>query len=78
MRSGRITNVHARDNSAALKEMKDKYGDKIYGRYGFADAFNPHSGWVNPDVIGIDLGNHAAQHRKSQKRKSLVLVHAER
>jgi len=40
----------------ALKEMKDKYGDKIYGRYGFADAFNPHSGWVNPDVIGIDLG----------------------
>lgn len=41
---------------AALKEMKEKYGDKIYGRYGFADAFNPHNGWVNPDVIGIDLG----------------------
>jgi hypothetical protein len=40
----------------ALKEMKEKYGDKIYGRYGFADAFNPHNGWVNPDVIGIDLG----------------------
>jgi hypothetical protein len=41
---------------AALKEMKDRYGDKIYGRYGFADAFNPHDGWVNRDVIGIDLG----------------------
>jgi beta-glucosidase len=41
---------------AALKEMKGTYGDKIYGRYGFADAFNPHDGWVNPDVIGIDLG----------------------
>lgn len=41
---------------AALKEMKATYGDKIYGRYGFADAFNPHNGWVNPDVIGIDLG----------------------
>ena len=41
---------------AALKEMKSLYGDKIYGRYGFADAFNPHDGWVNPDVIGIDLG----------------------
>ncbi len=41
---------------AALKEMKTLYGDKIYGRYGFADAFNPHNGWVNPDVIGIDLG----------------------
>ncbi|MEQ1765481.1 MAG: glucoamylase family protein [Pyrinomonadaceae bacterium] len=41
---------------AALKEMKAKYGDRIYGKYGFADAFNPHTGWVNRDVIGIDLG----------------------
>ncbi len=41
---------------AALREMKSKYGDKIYGRYGFTDAFNPHNGWVNRDVIGIDVG----------------------
>lgn len=41
---------------AALKEMKARFGDKIYGRYGFTDAFNPHNGWINPDVIGIDLG----------------------
>ena len=41
---------------AALKEMRDRFGDKIYGRYGFADAFNPNTGWVNKDVIGIDLG----------------------
>jgi hypothetical protein len=41
---------------AALKEMKTRFGDKIYGRYGFTDAFNPQTGWVNPDVIGIDLG----------------------
>jgi beta-glucosidase len=39
-----------------LKEMKEKYGDKIYGKYGFADAFNPQNGWVNGDVLGIDLG----------------------
>lgn len=26
------------------------------GRYGFGDAFHPADGWVNPDVIGIDLG----------------------
>ncbi len=39
-----------------LKEMKDKYGDKVYGKYGFADAFNPHNGWVNGDILGIDLG----------------------
>lgn len=40
----------------ALREMKDKFGEKIYDRYGFTDAFNPTTGWVNPDVIGIDLG----------------------
>jgi hypothetical protein len=39
-----------------IREMRMKFGDAIYGRYGFADAFHPTSGWVNPDVIGIDLG----------------------
>jgi hypothetical protein len=41
---------------AALREMHRRFGPRIYGRYGFADAFNPNTGWVNPDVIGIDLG----------------------
>jgi hypothetical protein len=41
---------------AALKEMRDKYGDRIYGRYGFIDAFNPNNDWVDRDVIGINLG----------------------
>jgi hypothetical protein len=40
----------------ALREIRTRFGDRIYGRYGFADAFHPTSGWVNPDVIGIDLG----------------------
>ena len=40
----------------ALREMRRKFGGRIYGRYGFADAFHPTGGWVNPDVIGIDLG----------------------
>ncbi|MGH7465578.1 MAG: glucoamylase family protein [Longimicrobiales bacterium] len=40
----------------ALREMRKRFGDEIYGRYGFADAFHPASGWVNPDVIGIDVG----------------------
>ena len=39
-----------------LKEMKRAYGDKVYGKYGFTDAFNPHNGWVNGEVLGIDLG----------------------
>lgn len=40
----------------ALKTMKKTFGSKIYGSYGFADAFNPHNDWINPDVIGIDVG----------------------
>lgn len=40
----------------ALLTMHERFGDRIYGRYGFTDAFNPTTGWVNPDVIGIDLG----------------------
>jgi hypothetical protein len=41
---------------AALREMKGKFGDKIYKHYGFVDAFNPHTNWTASDVIGIDLG----------------------
>ena len=40
----------------ALKTMHERWGDRIYDHYGFVDAFNPNNGWVNPDVIGIDVG----------------------
>jgi hypothetical protein len=40
----------------ALRAMRKTGGDKIWGRYGFADAFNLHTGWVSPDVIAIDVG----------------------
>ena len=40
----------------ALREMKAKFGHQVYGRYGLVDAFNPTTGWINPDVIGIDVG----------------------
>ena len=40
----------------ALRAMKETYGARVYGRYGFTDAFNPNNDWTNPDVIGIDLG----------------------
>ena len=41
---------------AALRTMRDKFGDRIYGKYGFVDAFNPHTHWVDTDVIGINAG----------------------
>jgi hypothetical protein len=40
----------------ALRTMREKFGESVYGRYGFTDAFNPNNGWVNPDVIGINIG----------------------
>ncbi|HWP99553.1 MAG TPA: glucoamylase family protein [Vicinamibacterales bacterium] len=40
----------------AVRAMRERFGHRIYGRYGFADAFHPTDGWVNPDVIGIDVG----------------------
>ena len=40
----------------ALRTMREDFGEVAYGRYGFADAFNPASGWVDPEVLGIDQG----------------------
>lgn len=41
---------------AALRTMREKYGKGVYGIYGFVDAFNPNTGWVDSDVIGINVG----------------------
>jgi hypothetical protein len=55
----------------ALQAMRERYGDNLYGKYGFLDAFNPtfdvnvrvqHGrvvpgvGWFDTDYLGIDQG----------------------
>lgn len=47
----------------ALQSMYEQYGDKIYTRYGFVDAFNlsienkdGSIGWIDKDHLGIDQG----------------------
>jgi hypothetical protein len=40
----------------ALRTMHERFGQRVYGQYGFVDAFNPNTGWVDPDVIGINVG----------------------
>lgn len=45
----------------SLEEMKRRYGNVIYNRYGFVDAFNPsyrvNDGfWVDGQQLGIDQG----------------------
>jgi hypothetical protein len=48
----------------ALKEMRRRYGDRLWKEYGFVDAFNPtfvtqktgDEGWYDHDYLGIDQG----------------------
>jgi hypothetical protein len=42
--------------SLVLAKMIEYYGNNVWGRYGFVDAFNPGQGWYDSDVIGIDQG----------------------
>lgn len=39
-----------------LAFLRETFGDRIYRKYGFVDAFNPQTGWVDPDALGIDVG----------------------
>ena len=56
----------------ALLAMREGYGDRLFGQYGFRDAFNPtfttttvpvqggsvdpSAGWMDGDYLGIDEG----------------------
>lgn len=42
--------------SHVLLSMKRKFGDKVYQRYGFVDAFNPKTKWFAGHALGIDQG----------------------
>jgi hypothetical protein len=39
-----------------LRNIREKYEQRVWRRYGFVDAFNPLTNWYSPDVIGIDVG----------------------
>jgi hypothetical protein len=40
----------------ALKAIHEHFGDRVFGRYGFVDGYNPTLGWFDTDVVGIDVG----------------------
>ncbi len=44
------------ESISALRFMYDNHGDKIWGKYGFSDAYNVTRNWYAKDVIGIDVG----------------------
>ncbi|HXW13192.1 MAG TPA: glucoamylase family protein [Terriglobia bacterium] len=39
-----------------LRNIRARYGDGAYSKYGFINAFNPLKGWYDNDAIGIDTG----------------------
>ncbi len=39
-----------------LETMLDRFGNRVWGKYGFVDAFHPGENWFSHDVIGIDQG----------------------
>ena len=43
-----------RDAMRALRHFLTTYGDKIWGRYGLTDAFNPSHGWFADTFLAID------------------------
>lgn len=45
-----------KESLRAMQTMYDHYRDRIWGRYGFSNAFNVDRDWWDQDVIGIDLG----------------------
>jgi hypothetical protein len=44
------------DCLATLRAMRERFGRKIWVRFGFADAFNPATGWVSPEHVAINTG----------------------
>jgi hypothetical protein len=41
---------------ATARTLYHGYRDRLWGQYGFANAFNLRKNWFGSDVIGIDLG----------------------
>ena len=41
---------------AVLQTMLSRYGNKVWGRYGFVDAFHPGAKWYDLDVVALDQG----------------------
>jgi hypothetical protein len=39
-----------------LRNIRTRYGNQAWTKYGFVNAFNPLTNWFDTDVIGIDTG----------------------
>jgi hypothetical protein len=39
-----------------IRSMIENYGDRLWGKYGLSDAFNPTANWFDTEFLGIDQG----------------------
>jgi hypothetical protein len=44
------------ESMAAMRHFYYQLGDRLWGEYGFYDAFNPTAGWVASSYLAIDQG----------------------
>ncbi len=44
------------EQSAAALQYFFSLGSKLWGKYGFVDAFNPTTGWYSNEYLAIDQG----------------------
>lgn len=45
-----------KESLSSLKYMREKYGDQLWGKYGYYDSFSPKKNWFDKDYIGLDQG----------------------
>ena len=39
-----------------IRAINERYGDSLWGKYGYYDSFNPTAKWFDNDFVGIDEG----------------------
>jgi hypothetical protein len=44
------------ESMACLRNLYEKYGDRLWGKYGFSDAFNLDKNWFSQMAFGINQG----------------------
>jgi len=45
-----------RESIQMLYNIYDRFGEKIFGKYGFVDACSPKNDWFSTDVVAVDSG----------------------
>lgn len=62
------------DCIAVLRKIWSDYPE-VWQRYGFLDAFNPLTGWYDPDVVGINVGITTLMAERPPQRFRLEYIH---